>query len=75
VIGIRVLCSDTGTGVLANYWTGLANTTAGWRWPDGTMTTGYVSNADPYSHWYNDFGDLMSANDCIYARLLQPYSK
>ena len=64
-----------GTGKLWHYWMGIENTTAGWRWPDGTLTTGYVSNANPYSHWYNNFQTTWTVTDCIFGHLSYPYSK
>ena len=64
-----------GTGKLWHYWMGIENTTTGWRWPDGTLTTGYVSNANPYSHWYNNFQTTWTVTDCIFGHLSYPYSK
>jgi hypothetical protein len=67
--------SIAGTSKLWHYWMGIANTTAGWRWPDGTMASGYVSNANPYAHWYNTFQATWVPSDCIFGHLSYPYSR
>ena len=55
---------------------GVANTTTGWRWPDGTTTTGYVNNDAPYyAHWHSTFQQYWDPTDCIFGHLSYPYSK
>ena len=64
-----------GTQILdsASYWIGLANTTGGWRWADGTAPNNFVSDEEPYGHWAPEFYIGWKNNECFYARSALAY--
>jgi hypothetical protein len=62
-------------GKLANYWMGLSNTSAGWRWADGTQPDNFVNDDAPYAHWASGFYSGWVSTECIYGASAKPYSK
>ncbi len=68
-------CLPAATGKLTHHWIGLSNVTNVWRWTDGTNTSGYVSNADPYAHWYHGFYGTWDPTNCVFAHASYPYSR